>query len=88
MTASVVSDDAKSAFAQKHHLVVPSLRVQRPAMREYNGTSRSPVLVEYLRTVLGSDGAHAMLLRLLPSTTELPADGLRRNMANLSLYFL
>src|SRR6266508_4294479 len=45
MPATVVGDTAVSAGGKKHHLVLPGVRAQRPAMAEDHGLSAAPVLV-------------------------------------------
>src|SRR5450830_2183509 len=58
MAATVMGDAAVSARAQKHHLVFPGVRAQRPAMAEDHGLSAAPVLVIDLCTVFRRNRAH------------------------------
>jgi hypothetical protein len=58
IAAPVVSDDAIAELAQKQHLRVPCVRSQRPAMRERDWLSLTPVLVIDGCSVFGGDGAH------------------------------
>ena len=58
VTSTVVCDDTKTAIQEEHHLGVPIVRAQWPAMREDNGRSTSPVLVEDVDTVLGLQSIH------------------------------
>ena len=58
VTAAVVRDTAVAVEAQKHHLVFPGVRAQRPAVAEDHGSSTAPVLVVEPRAVLGRDRAH------------------------------
>lgn len=48
VTAPVVGDDAITLRQEKHHLVVPVIRAQRPTVVEHDclGFSRSPILVK------------------------------------------
>src|ERR1035437_8109990 len=61
MAAAVMGDAAVSAGAQKHHLVFPGVRAQRPAMAEDHGLSAAPVLVIDLRAVFRRDRVHRCL---------------------------
>ena len=45
MAAAVMGDAAVAAGGQKHHLVFPGVRAQRPAVAEDDGLSAAPVLV-------------------------------------------
>ena len=60
MATAVVSDHAKSFCQEKHHLVVPVIGTQGPAMMEHDrlGVSATPVLVEDAGTVFGGDECH------------------------------
>src|SRR6266446_5726475 len=60
MAASVVGDTAVAARGQEKHLVLKSVRTQRPAVTEDDGLARAPVLVINLCAVFGSDGAHRL----------------------------
>src|SRR2546426_12217164 len=65
MTAAVVCDTAVAVGAQKHHLVLPGVRAQRPSMAEDDGLSLAPVLVIDLRAVFGCDRRRGMFYLLL-----------------------
>ena len=58
VAAAVMSDAAISAAGQKKHLIFEGVRVERPAMAEYNGLSRAPVFVIDLGAIFGGDCAH------------------------------
>src|SRR5712691_1563972 len=60
MTAAIMCDTAVAVGAQKHHLVLPGVRAQRPSMAEDGGLSLGPVLVIDLRAVLGCDSRRGM----------------------------
>src|SRR4051794_41634941 len=60
MPAPVMGDDAKSLVQEEHHLCVPIVRRQWPAVRKHHRLARTPVLVENLNAVLGLDGAHGV----------------------------
>ena len=51
MTAAVVGDGAEAVRGDEHHLVVPGVGVERPAVAEDDGLSAAPVLVEDARAV-------------------------------------
>src|SRR3546814_10565808 len=57
MATAVMGDDAIALFEEEHHLGVPVIGAERPAMVEHDGLRglRTPVLVENLGTVLGGD---------------------------------
>jgi hypothetical protein len=52
VTAPVVRDYAISPLPEEQHLIVPRVAAERPSVREHNGLTRAPVLVEYLRAAL------------------------------------
>src|SRR5690606_6404526 len=58
--AAIVRDDAVSVAEEEHHLVVPVVCAQRPAVVEDDRLRvlRTPVLVEDLGAVSGGDKAH------------------------------
>ncbi|MGY3355239.1 hypothetical protein ACVWZK_001902 [Bradyrhizobium sp. GM0.4] len=58
MAATVMRDDAIAARDEEHHLRVPVVSRQRPAVTEHDRLATSPVLVEDLDAVLGGDGGH------------------------------
>src|SRR6202050_2804456 len=45
--------DPIAPLAEKHHLGVPVVRGERPAVAEHDGLACSPVLVENMRTIFG-----------------------------------
>ena len=55
VTAAVVRDTAVAVEAQKHHLVFPGVRAQRPAVAEDHGLSLPPVFVVDPRPVADRD---------------------------------
>jgi len=55
MAASVVRYNAIAVFEKEHHLCVPIVRAQRPAVTEDNGLSLAPILEMDLRSVFGCD---------------------------------
>src|SRR5437899_1772023 len=46
MAAPVVGDDAIALLEEEHHLGVPVIRRQRPAVAEHDGLPFAPVLVK------------------------------------------
>ena len=60
MPAPIMRDDAIAMVQEKHHLRVPVIRSERPAVRKHNRLSFTPVLVENLCTVLRRDRAHVL----------------------------
>src|SRR3981081_72421 len=58
VTPTVMRDDAKAVVQEKHHLGVPIVRAQRPAVREDDWLALAPVFVIDLRTVFGRYHAH------------------------------
>ena len=58
MAAPVVGYDAIAVIEEEHHLGVPVIRAQRPAVAKDNGLSRTPVLEVNLRSVFGGNCAH------------------------------
>ena len=58
MAAPVMGNDAIALAAEEHHLRIPVVRRQRPAMAEHDGLTRAPVLVENLGAVRGGDEGH------------------------------
>ena len=61
MTAPVMGDDTKALVEKEHHLGVPVVGRQRPAVAEDDGLALAPVLVEDLDAVLGRDERHDSL---------------------------
>src|SRR5664280_105194 len=68
MAATVVGDAAIAVGGQEHHLSLPAIRTEGPAVAEHHRLSCccAPVLVIDVRTVFGRDRAHR--LSPLPST--------------------
>src|SRR5580693_5669462 len=60
MAAAIVRDHAISLSEEEHHLAVPVIGAQRPAMMEEQrlGVLRAPVLVEDLGAVGGRNRRH------------------------------
>src|SRR5665647_1976173 len=77
MAAAVMADAAVSVGAQKHHLVLPGVRAQRPAVAEDHGLATAPVLVVDLRAVFRRYRGHGMLSLSVAAT--------KRHTAKLSL---
>ncbi len=61
VTAPVMGDYAVAAIEEKHHLRVPVVRGERPAVRKNDWLTGSPVLVIDLDAVFGGDRAHGVL---------------------------
>src|ERR1700732_1808803 len=62
MAAAVVGYDAITVIEEEHHLRVPVIGAQWPAVREHNWLSRTPVLEVDLRSVLNGDSVHFLFL--------------------------
>ncbi len=60
MTTTVVGDAAVAAGRQEEHLVLKSVRTQRPAVAKDYWLSGSPVIEIDLRTVLRLDCTHVL----------------------------
>src|SRR5712692_10192455 len=60
MAPPVMRDAAEPICGQKHHLVFPGVRAQRPAMAEDHRLSRAPVFEVNLCAVIRRDRAHKM----------------------------
>src|SRR5271168_837733 len=60
MSAPVVSYDAIAVIQEEHHLGVPVVGRQRPAVRENDGLTFAPVLVINLSAVFRRDRCHWM----------------------------
>jgi hypothetical protein len=58
--AAVSGDDPVAVPQEEHHLGVPVVGRERPAVAEDNWLARAPVLVEDLRAVGRRDRAHAL----------------------------
>ncbi len=64
VTATIVRDHAKALRQEEHHLRVPIVGAQRPAVVEHDGLPAAPILVENFGAVFGFDEAHrGVLLR-------------------------
>ena len=61
MAVTVVRNHAEAVLREEQHLAVPSVGVQRPAVRERYDRAFSPVFVVDLRAVFGRDRAHGFL---------------------------
>ncbi len=61
VTPAIMRDDAIAVTQEKHELGIPVVGAERPAVREDDRLSASPVLVEDLHSVLGRDRAHRSL---------------------------
>jgi hypothetical protein len=61
MAATVVRNHAEAVLREEQQLAVPSVGVQRPAVRERYDRAFSPVLVVDLGAVLRRDHAHGIL---------------------------
>jgi hypothetical protein len=68
VAAAVMRDDAIAVIEEEHHLRVPIVGRQRPAVAEHDGLTLAPILVENLHAVLGSDRRHFTLLCALSSS--------------------
>jgi hypothetical protein len=62
MTAAVMGDAAVAVGDQKHHLGLPAIRVERPAMAEHHGLTRAPVLEIEARAIFRREYAHRLPL--------------------------
>ena len=62
VAATVVGDHAVAVLHEEHHLGVPVVGTERPAVVEHDRLTAAPVLVEDLRAVLGGDEGHVSLL--------------------------
>jgi hypothetical protein len=51
-------DDPKSVVQEEHHLRIPVVGGQRPAVGEYDGLATSPVSEKYRRPLLRRDGTY------------------------------
>src|ERR1700716_2209162 len=62
MSPSVVSYDTIAVVEKEHHLRVPIIGRQRPAVTKDDGLTFAPVLVVNLRSVFGRNRGHNALL--------------------------
>ena len=60
VAAAVVGDNTKAAFEKEHHLRVPIVGCEWPAMVKEEGLAFAPVLVEDLGAVFGGEHAHGV----------------------------
>ena len=58
MSAAIMRNRAKSMRGEKHHLVFPRVRTERPAVTEDHGLARAPVLVVDCGSVFRRDRGH------------------------------
>src|SRR6202041_1115396 len=58
VSAPVGGDDAKAVLEEEHHLVVPIVGRQWPAVAEHDGLTFAPVLVINLSAVFRRDHCH------------------------------
>src|SRR2546430_17199240 len=58
VTSPIMGDDAIAMIQEKHHLGIPLIRTQWPAMTENNRLSVSPILVIDLCSVFCCDCRH------------------------------
>ena len=58
MAAPIVSDDPEAFLENEHHLRIPIVGRQRPAMVEEQRPAGPPVFVEQLRAVLRRERRH------------------------------
>jgi len=56
-----MGDAAVAAGGQKKHLVLESVRAQRPAVAEDDGLTRAPVVEIDFGPVLGCESAHKII---------------------------
>jgi len=61
MAAAVMGNDASAAFAEEHHLRVPGIGRQGPAMREDDRLPLAPILVKDPGTVVCGDRGHVRI---------------------------
>src|SRR5450759_32324 len=59
MAATVVGNAAIAVGGQKHHLSLPAIGTEGPAVAKHHRLSCAPVLVIDLRAVFGRNRAHA-----------------------------
>ena len=62
MSTAIVGNDPVTVLQEEHHLVIPVISAQRPAMMENNRLTFAPIFVKYLGAVLGGDRAHGFPL--------------------------
>ncbi len=64
MPAAIMGDHAIAVGEEEHHLRVPVVRGERPAMMEEEGLTCAPVLEVDLRSVFHCDGVHGISLSI------------------------
>jgi hypothetical protein len=62
VTATVVSDHPEALIQEEHHLTVPVVGTQWPAVMKEERLTRAPILVEDLRAIRCCEDCHAELL--------------------------
>src|ERR1700758_1352455 len=62
MASSIMGNDAVAVVEEEHHLRVPIIARERPAMAEHYRLTFAPVFVENLCTIFHSDHVHGILL--------------------------
>src|ERR1700751_3236758 len=62
MSAAVVSDNAIALIEEEHHLIVPIIGRERPAVAEHDGLTFAPVLVINFNSVFRGNRGHVMTL--------------------------
>src|SRR6202012_5474158 len=60
MPAAIMGDYPVAVAQEKHHLRVPVIGGERPAVLEKQRLTRAPVLIENFRTVRSRNDAHVM----------------------------
>src|SRR5471032_688935 len=68
MAATIMSNDAIAVLEKKQQLWVPAIGVHRPPVRKDNGFSLSPIFVEKVGAICGSNKIHHV--RLLDSVMQ------------------
>jgi hypothetical protein len=59
-TAAIMSDHTKAIIQKEHHLRIPVVRGQGPAMREHNGLPAAPILIEDVNAIFRAHLIHRM----------------------------
>jgi hypothetical protein len=67
MAATVMSDHAIAVTQEKKATGCPNHLLTRATMAEYDGLTRTPILVENLRAVVRGYGWHVDLVRRVPA---------------------
>jgi hypothetical protein len=58
VSAAIMGDTAIAMRGQKEHLILESIRAQRPTVTEHDGLSCTPIVIIELRAVLCDECAH------------------------------